>query len=240
MFYGFVLEGVYSEEDIKNPEVAKYSNAVAGWPKYKDLNNDGKIQEILDYTALGSPHPDFTYGMNTSMQYRNFDLTLSLNGRKGGYIVNGLRQTIDNMQGIFNVQKEWVNRWRSPQEPGDGIHANGPQLVHRLNSLWLEDASYIRITNLTLGYTLPQSFLQKNKVIKHVRFYASAQNLLTITNYKGANPEGQASNVNATLSPGIDNNAYPLPRNITAVSYTHLDVYKRQMACLILILTMRT
>ena len=215
MFYGFVLEGVYSEEDIKNPEVAKYSNAVAGWPKYKDLNNDGKIQEILDYTALGSPHPDFTYGMNTSMQYRNFDLTLSLNGRKGGYIVNGLRQTIDNMQGIFNVQKEWVNRWRSPQEPGDGIHANGPQLVHRLNSLWLEDASYIRITNLTLGYTLPQSFLQKNKVIKHVRFYASAQNLLTITNYKGANPEGQASNVNSTLSPGIDNNAYPLPRNIT-------------------------
>ena len=63
--------------------------------------------------------------MNTSMQYRNFDLTLSLNGRKRGYIVNGLRQTIDNMQGIFNVQKEWVNRWRSPQEPGDGIHANG-------------------------------------------------------------------------------------------------------------------
>jgi TonB-linked SusC/RagA family outer membrane protein len=215
MFYGFILDGVYSPEDIANPEVAKYPGSVAGYPKYRDVDGNGIIQEIMDYTSLGSPHPDFTYGFNTSVRYKNIDLALSLNGRQGGYIVNGLRQTIDNMQGLFNVQKEWVNRWKSPEDPGDGIHAQGPQIVHRLNSLWLEDASYVRITNLTLGYTLPNSIVQKTKVVKNVRVYASAQNLLTVTDYRGANPEGQASNVNSTLSPGIDSNAYPVPRTFT-------------------------
>jgi len=215
MFYGFILDGVYSEEDIANPAVPKYPKAVAGWPKYRDVSGDGIVQEIMDYTALGSPHPDFTYGFSSSMKYRNFDLVMSLNGRQGGYIVNGIRQTIDNMQGFFNVQKEWVNRWRSPENPGDGIHANGPQICHRLNSLWLEDASYMRITNLTLGYSLPESIIQKTGAVKYCRIYASVQNLLTITKYNGANPEGQASNVDSTLSPGIDSNAYPIPRTFT-------------------------
>src|SRR5690606_11495106 len=141
--------------DIDNPEVPKYPGATAGWPKYRDLNGDGIVSEILDYTTLGSPHPNFIFGFSSSMTYRNFDFSLSVNGRQGGYIMNGIRQTTDNLQGLFNVGKEWANRWRSPENPGDGLHAAGPQIEHRVNTLWLEDASYLRITNVSLGYTLP-------------------------------------------------------------------------------------
>ncbi len=217
MFYGFILDGVYSQEDIDNPEVAKYPGATAGWPKYRDINGDGSISEILDYTTLGSPHPAFTFGLSSLMTYRDFDFTIALSGRQGGYIMNGIRQTTDNLQGLFNIGKEWVNRWRGPDNPGDGMHAAGPQIVHRVNTLWLEDASYLRLTNVALGYTLPANlFGNSSALYQRFRIYVSAQNLLTFTNYKGANPEGQASNVNGTLSPGYDFNAYPVPRVITA------------------------
>ena len=151
------------------------------------------------------------------MNYKNVDFSFNLNGRQGGYVVNGLRQTIDNLQGYFNLTKEWVNRWRSADIPGDGIHAGGPNAVHRLNDkLWLEDASFLRVTNVTLGYTFSPQKFGKGKVFKYARIYVTSQNLFTITKYKGANPEGQASNLNNTLSPGIDNGAYPLPRILTA------------------------
>lgn len=217
MFYGFILDGVYSEADMANPDVPKYAGTIAGYPKYRDLNGDGIVQEILDYTALGSPHPNFIYGFHSNMAYRNFDLAVAFNGRQGGYIMNGIRQTTDNMQGLFNVGKEWANRYRNEENPGDGIHAAGPQIVHRVNTLWLENASYLRLTNLTLGYTVPESVWgSAAKIFKRVRVYASAQNLFTITDYKGANPEGQAANVDRTLSPGFDTNAYPVPRTFIA------------------------
>ncbi|MFZ4260714.1 SusC/RagA family TonB-linked outer membrane protein [Sphingobacterium sp. HJSM2_6] len=215
MFYGFILDGVYSTADLTNPDVAKYPGTVAGYPKYRDLNGDGIVQEIQDYTALGSPHPDFIYGFNSTLKYKNFDFSISASGRQGGYIVNGIRQTIDNMQGLFNVGKEWANRWRGDDNPGDGIHAAGPQIVHRVNSLWLENASYFRINNLTAGYVLPQTIFRGSEVFKRLRFYGSIQNLLTVTKYKGANPEGQAKNVDSTLSPGYDANSYPIPRTFT-------------------------
>ncbi|MEC3881648.1 TonB-dependent receptor [Parapedobacter sp. 10938] len=216
MFYGFILEGVYSQADIDNPDVPKYPGATAGWPKYRDINGDGSVAEILDYTSLGSPHPDFTAGFYSTVTYRNFDFSVALSGRQGGYIMNGVRQTTDNLQGLFNIGKEWVDRWRGPENPGDGMHAAGPQIVHRVNTLWLEDASYLRITNLALGYTLPTGLFNGSDVFKRFRVYVSAQNLATFTKYKGANPEGQASNVDNTLSPGFDFNAYPIPRVITA------------------------
>ncbi|PPL03953.1 TonB-linked outer membrane protein, SusC/RagA family [Parapedobacter indicus] len=216
MFYGFILDGVYSQADIDNPEVPKYPGATAGWPKYRDLDGDGSVTEILDYTTLGSPHPAFTFGFSSTMTYRDVDFSIALNGRQGGYIMNGVRQTTDNLQGLFNIGKEWVNRWRGPDNPGDGMHAAGPQIVHRVNTLWLEDASYLRVTNLSLGYTLPTGLFSGTTTFKRFRVYVSAQNLLTLTDYKGANPEGQASNVDDTLSPGFDFNAYPIPRIITA------------------------
>src|SRR5690606_2683218 len=154
----------------------------------------------------------FIYGINSSLTYKNFDLSLSISGRQGGYIMNGIRQTTDNMQGYFNVGKEWANRWRGDDNPGDGIHAAGPNIVHRINSLWLEDASFLRLNNLTLCYVLSPELVGNGKLFKRLRLYGSAQNLFTITNYKGANPEGQAASADNVLSPGFDTNAYPIPR----------------------------
>lgn len=216
-FYGFILEGVYSQADIDNPAVPKYPGSTAGYPKYKDLDGDGKITEILDYTNLGSPNPNFIFGFSSKLSYKNIDLSVSLNGRKGGYVMNGLRQTIDNLQGFFNLGKEWVNRYRNEQNPGDGIHALGPNGVHRVNDkLWLESASYLRITNINVGYTFPARFEKRSVPFKSLRIYASVQNLATFTRYTGQNPEGQGININSTLAPGYDLNSYPLARTMTA------------------------
>jgi TonB-linked SusC/RagA family outer membrane protein len=216
-FYGFVHEGVYSQADIDNPDVAKYPGATAGYPRYKDLNGDGVVNELLDYTDLGSPHPDFIYGLSNRLTYKNFDFSVNLNGQYGGYVMNGMRQTTDNLQGFFNIGKEWANRWRSDANPGDGIHAFGPNSVHRVNDkLWLEDASYLRITNLTLGYNIPSDLFGNKKHYKNLRIYMTVQNLATFTKYTGANPEGQAANMDNTLVPGYDMGSYPIPRTVTA------------------------
>lgn len=215
-FYGFILDGVYSQRNIDDTGIPKYPGSVAGYPKYRDLNGDGIISELLDYTDLGSPHPNYIFGFSNRITYSNFDLSVNVNGQYGGYIMNGIRQTTDNLQGFFNIGKEWVNRWRSEENPGDGIHALGPNAVHRVNDkIWLEDASYLRITNLTLGYTFPVE-TSSTAFYKSLRIYVTSQNLATFTNYRGANPEGQASNVDNTLAPGYDMNSYPVPRSITA------------------------
>jgi len=216
-FYGFILDGVYSQADMDNPAVAKYPGATAGYPRYRDLNGDGVVNEILDYTDLGSPHPNFIYGLTNRLTYKRFDLAVNLNGQSGGYIMNGMRQTIDNLQGFFNIGKEWANRWRSDETPGDGIHAFGPNSVHRVNDkLWLEDATYLRITNLTFGYNIPSNVFGQKEYFRNLRVYMSIQNLATFTSYTGANPEGQASNMDNTLVPGYDMGSYPIPRTITA------------------------
>lgn len=215
-FFGFILDGLYTAEDMEDSSVPKYATAYEGAGKYRDIDGDGQITEILDYTAIGNPQPDFIYGFRNNFYYKGFDLGLIINGQCGGKVVNGLRMATDNLQGFFNVGAEWANRWRSPEQPGDGIHAGvvsqTPSLGHRLNSSWVEDASFLRIANLTLGYSLPSSILKKTSFISGVRAYCSIQNLYTFTNYSGANPESKQSGIDNTLSPGLDNTSYPLAR----------------------------
>jgi TonB-linked SusC/RagA family outer membrane protein len=217
-FFGFILDGIYTAEDINDPNVAKYPTAYEGAGKYRDIDGDGTITETLDYTAIGNPHPDFIYGIRNNFYYKGFDLGVLINGQYGGKVVNGLRMTTDNLQGFFNVGAEWADRWRSPEQPGDGIHAGvvpqTPSLGHRLNTSWIEDASYLRIANVTLGYSLPQSLLKKASFISSVRASLSVQNLYTFTNYSGANPESKQNGVNNTLSPGLDMTSYPLSRTV--------------------------
>jgi TonB-linked SusC/RagA family outer membrane protein len=218
-FFGFILDGIYTVEDLTNPNVAKYPTVYEGAGKYRDLNGDGIITEILDYTAIGNPHPDFIFGIRNNFYYKGFDLGLLINGQYGGKVVNGLRMTTDNLQGFFNVGAEWANRWRSREQPGDGIHAGvvpqTPSIGHRLNSSWIEDASFLRIANITLGYSLPNSLLKKTNFISSVRASLSIQNLHTFTNYSGANPESKQNGINNTLAPGFDMTSYPLARTVS-------------------------
>ncbi|MCD8178477.1 MAG: TonB-dependent receptor [Tannerellaceae bacterium] len=218
-FFRFVSDGIYTAEDLANPDVAKYPTAYEGAVKYLDLDGDGTITEILDYTAIGNPHPDFIFGIRNSFYYKNFDLSIIANGQYGGKVVNGLRMSTDNLQGFFNVGAEWANRWRSPENPGDGIHAGvvaqTPSLGHRLNSLWIEDATYLRIANITFGYTIPQQLVRKTKFISQVRASCSIQNVATFTGYSGANPESKQNGIDNTLAPGLDMTSYPLARTVT-------------------------
>lgn len=215
-FFGYVFEGLYTAEDLENPDVAKYPTVYEGAGRYRDVNGDGLITDLLDYTIIGNPHPDFIFGITNRFSYRNFDLSVIINGQYGGKVVNGLRQTVDDLQGFFNVSKEWANRWRSREQPGDGKHYGVPVLFpslgHRMSNLWIEDASYLRIANLTLGYALPGSALERLGIISGCRFYFTVHNLAMFTGYGGANPEGQAENRSNTLSPGFDMTSYPLAR----------------------------
>lgn len=215
-FFGFVLEGIYTPEYLEDPEVINSPQVYEGNVRYRDVNGDGVINDVLDYTIIGNPHPDFIFGFTNNFNYKNFDLGVIVSGQYGGQVMNGLRQTTDNLQGFFNVDRDWENRWRSREEPGDGIHSGIPQVRpswgHRVSTLWVEDASYLRVANLTLGYTFPQNLMESTGFIKNSRIYFTVQNLAMFTNYKGANPEAQAVNRDNTLAPGFDMTSYPLSR----------------------------
>jgi TonB-linked SusC/RagA family outer membrane protein len=215
-FFGYIQQGIFSAADIADLKVPKYPTATVGSVKYKDVNGDGKITDVLDYTAIGNPYPNFTFGINNSFTFKRFDLGVIVNGQQGGKIVNGVRQTVDNLQGFFNVSEEWVNRWRSAAQPGDGIHSgvitNTPSLGHRFSTLWLEDATFLRIANVNLGYSLPEKWMKTNGFMKGARLYVTVQNLATFTRYSGGNPQGQAANIGNVLSPGFDLTSYPLSR----------------------------
>jgi TonB-linked SusC/RagA family outer membrane protein len=215
-FFGFILDGVYTQKEIEDPTVAKFPGAVAGNPKYRDIDGDGIITELLDFTVIGNPHPKFVFGFSNTFGYRNWDLMVNINGRYGGKVMNGMRQTTDNLQGYFNIGKEWVNRWINAENPGDGIHAGRPELVHRVNDkLWIEDGSYLRITNVTLGYNLSKDVTSRIGLQNGARLYITSQNLLTVTKYSGPNPEGQAQGINNTLAPNYDLNSYPIARIVS-------------------------
>lgn len=215
-FFGFVLEGVYSAEDIEQIGEVNSPQVYEGNVKYRDVNGDGSVNDVLDYTIIGNPHPDFIFGLTNNLSFKSLDLGIILNGQYGGQVMNGLRQTTDNLQGFFNVDHDWENRWRSRDEPGDGIHSGIPKVRpswgHRVSTLWVEDASYLRISNLTLGYSFADDLFKNGKFLKNARVYVSIQNLAMFTQYKGANPEGQSINTSNVLTPGFDMTSYPLAR----------------------------
>ncbi|QHT67636.1 TonB-dependent receptor [Rhodocytophaga rosea] len=215
-FFGYIFEGLYTAEDMANPEIIKTPQVYEGNVRYRDINGDGIINDLLDYTIIGSPHPDFIFGITNSFSYKRFNLNVILNGQYGGQVMNGLRQTVDNLQGFFNVSQEWTNRWRSPDQPGDGRHYGVPKLTpslgHRVSNLWVEDATFLRIANITLGYSLPDTWMERTRFIKNCRLYLTVQNLALFTRYGGANPEAQSASVSNTLAPGFDISSYPLAR----------------------------
>lgn len=218
-FFGFIFERLYNQADMDDPNLIKTPQVYPGNPKYADIDGDGVITDLLDYTIIGNPHPDFLFGFSNTFSYSNFDLMVLVNGQSGGSVINGVRQTVDNLMGFFNVSKEWTNRWKSEQDPGDGKHYGIPQYApswgHRRSTLWVEDASYLRIANVTLGYSLPAQTVERLGVLQSCRLYFTVQNLAMFTKYGGANPEGQASNISNTRAPGYDMTSYPLARTFS-------------------------
>ena len=220
-FFGFKFLGLYTAADIANPNIKPGPQVYEGMPKYMDIDGNGIIADRLDYTIIGNPQPDFIYGITNSFSYKTFDLNVVIYGQQGGQVINGLRGTVDNLQGFFNVSSDFVNRWRSPNQPGDGTHYRVPLIApswgHRVNSRWVEDASFLRIGNVTLGYSIPSELVSRLKFIKNFRLYLSGQNLATFTKYGGGNPQGQSANgtTSVVLTPGFDMTSYPLSRTFS-------------------------
>lgn len=215
-FFGYVFEGLYRDKaDLDNSP--KHNSSVIGSVKYKDVNNDGQILPFSDFDVIGNAQADFTYGFTNNFAYKGIDLSVVLVGSQGGQIMKTGNEFLTNIDGVFNVDKKFLNRWRSASNPGDGKTPTtvGGRVIYRdVNSTWIEDASFLRIQNISLGYNVNPQFVGRSRVIKGLRVYSSVQNLATFTKYSGANPEA-STNGSAVLTPGRDFTNYPLPRIIT-------------------------
>lgn len=220
-FYGFKFEGLYeTEEDLEN--YPTHSSSALGTVRYKDVNGDGKIVEEEDFEIIGDPTPDFIFGITNSFSYKNFDLNIVIDGQYGGQIMKASKQFLDNIDGIFNTTTDVLDRWRSPSNPGKGkvpTTNEGRVLFRTVNSTWIEDATFLRFRNITLGYNLPEIIVGPDKAIQAARFSLSVQNAFTFTSYSGGNPQIENSSNrgggSAALAPGIDFTSYPVPRTFS-------------------------
>lgn len=212
-YYLLKYDGVFKNQQ----ELDSYphlANAKVGDFRFVDVDGSGDIDLDKDRTICGNYMPKFTYGFGGKLWYGGFDMDFNFQGVYGNKILNLNRRYIDSMEGNANGTKIALDRWKSPENPGSGWvnRANRKQTgSNGRTSTWhLEGGSYLRLQNLALGYTLPRAFTQKFKVEK-MRVYVSGQNLFTITNYSGYNPEVNAR-PSKNLTPGEDYGTYPLAR----------------------------
>lgn len=158
---------------------------------YADTNFDGEITSA-DRTIVGNPHPDFIYGLTNTFTYKNFDLNIFLQGSYGNDVFNGSRLFLESLQGGDNQLASVTRRWQNPGDITDIPRATTDPVAasqnKRVSSRFIEDGSYLRFKNITLGYTLNQKNM-KNPHFESIRIYLSAQNLFTFTNYSGLDPE---------------------------------------------------
>ncbi len=212
-FYGYKTDGIFQnyteidtylndEGDLIQPK------AVPGDVRFVDINGDGAISDD-DRTMIGKGMPDWTYGLNLGIEYKGFDFSLMLQGAIGNDIYDATRRT--DLRYV-NLPAYMLDRWT-----GEGTSNTIPRFSFSNNNgnwlssdLYVKDGDYMRVKNVTLGYTLPKNLVNK-AFITNLRVYASAENLLTFTKYEGFDPEISAGGT----SIGIDRGIYPQARTFT-------------------------
>lgn len=212
-FYGYVTNGIFqTQEEVDNyavqiPGSDPYNRTSPGDIKFKDLNNDGVINDE-DRTFLGSPIPTTIFALNNTFTYKGFDLSIFMQGVAGNKIFNANRIYTEGMAVAYNQTTAVLDRWTGPGTSNTMPRAvfNDPNKNTRVSNRYIEDGSYLRVKNVTLGYTLPKS--ERKSVVNSLRLYLSAQNLFTFTKYTGFDPEVGAN--------GIDLNVYPVTKTISA------------------------
>ncbi|TDE14877.1 SusC/RagA family TonB-linked outer membrane protein [Dyadobacter psychrotolerans] len=205
MFYGFDFQGIVQNQ-TELDAIPKYAGQVVGSVKYRDVNEDGKI-DVNDRTTIGSPYPKFTWGMTNRFSYGKLDMSVLITGVQGSQIFDVYKRFTTNIDGVFNVEEAVKDRWRSPEQPGNGEIPTtnaSTSWSRELNSLWVKNASFVSVRNITLGYTIktPSKF--------SARVYASGQNMFLFSPYKGGWPELSYQG-NSSLAPGINYTGYPVP-----------------------------
>ena len=205
-FYLIETDGIFQTDEEATAYTAQ-PNAVAGDLRFKDQNGDGTINAD-DKVYKGSAFPDFTYGLNISLNYKNFDATLFVQGVSGSKAYNGFKLTTlypaqTSVSGA-NLSADAIDTWH-PGNTGASnfrLSNNDPNNNLRPSDFWLESTDYLRFKNVTIGYTFPEI-----KYIDRLRVYMTAQNLITITKYSGLDPE--------VTNRGIDGGQYPIARAFT-------------------------
>ncbi|WP_332369254.1 SusC/RagA family TonB-linked outer membrane protein [Spirosoma telluris] len=212
-YYTMINDGVFKNQ----AEIDAYPHTSTTRPgdfKFRDNNGDGKIDFNSDRAVTGSYFPKYTFGFNTSFAYRGFDLAVAVQGVQGHKILNLIRRYIYNMEGNGNLFRGALDRWQSADNPGNGLVNRANRLASGSNgeiSTWhIEDGSYVRVRNITLGYSLPAGVLSRLH-LSRARLYVTTQNPFTFTKYLGFNPEVN-SRPDSALSSGEDYGTYPLAR----------------------------
>lgn len=214
-FWGYSTAGLLTTADVYNSKpAAKLAGVsqVTGDRKYVDTDGDGVVT-TNDKHNLGNAQPKFTASFNNTFTYRNFDLSLFLQGSFGNKIFNLLQQQLEKTTTTANVSATLLDRWDSTANPKGRFPkvVNAP--VVQVADIYIEDGTYVRLKNITLGYNFPQDIASRI-LAKQIRIYVSAQNLFTLTHYKGLDPEANFYDQN-NLQPGIDYGVYPNYRTYT-------------------------
>ncbi|MGB0366315.1 MAG: SusC/RagA family TonB-linked outer membrane protein [Flavobacteriaceae bacterium] len=216
-YYGYKTDGIYQNQaEIDNSGIVdQIATPRPGDFKWVDVNKDGFINSA-DRTTIGNYLPDFTYGLNNRFEYNNFEFSFLLQGVEGNEVLNLTRRHMGNGEANYNSYSEWNNRWRSESQPGNGLipraNRTGGNSNNRPSDYQVEDASYLRLRNVTLAYNFPESALGDK--INNLRVYLSGTNLFTKTDYLGFNPEVNNQDDNTNVQ-GEDYGAYPLSSVIT-------------------------
>ncbi len=245
MFYGLKVAGMVRQSDMANiaaddavyiannksfphgyvlkgpPRSVGYSSTPLspGDLYFTDTNGDGVVNEA-DKGVIGTPYPKFTYGFNLNFSYKSYDISASFNGSYGNQIIDGQDYYIRNMEGSGNQYAVIAQRYRNESQPGNGHEYRASRYStqsnsSRLSDYYLQDGSFFRCTNITLGYTVPQLPFIKAIGMSSLRVYVSVDNAFTVTRYLGYNPEVDYNN-GSNLSPGVDYGKYPLMRAFNA------------------------
>ncbi len=232
-FYGWKFDGVFKS----NADAAAYLNggqqsstqnpashgvgAQGGDFRIVDVNGDGAITSA-DMTKIGNPYPKMTLGLNLNANYKGFDVSLFILGSYGNDIYNNTYYDLSGMTRLFNAGTDVLRRWRQDGDVTDipRPSASGPNV--QISTRGVEDGTYTRLKNITLGYTLPNRWFG-NKISKF-RLYVSGQNLLTVTNYKGLDPEvgyyqPAGTGVGYIGSGAVTGNGYPVVNFATGIDF---------------------
>ncbi|WP_229311859.1 SusC/RagA family TonB-linked outer membrane protein [Larkinella rosea] len=208
-FYGLVTDGIFQSQAEVDASAQK--TAKPGDLRYKDINGDGSISD-LDRDIIGNANPNFFGGFNNTFSYKGIDLNLFFQGSSGNEIINYATFDLINLTGGNNQSARVLERW-TPTKGGNTIpRANAAGGSRLLSSLHVEDGSYLRLKNISLGYTLPLRWVSRAG-FSSVKVYVAAQNYLTFTKYTGYDPEVNRYG-SSSLSQGIDYGGYPAAKTL--------------------------
>jgi hypothetical protein len=221
-FYGYETDGIFQNQG-EIDAAATQNNAAPGDIRFKDSNGDGVVNAD-DRVVIGDPFPDISFGVSFDANYKNFDTAILFTGVSGNEIFNATRYYLDGAAQLTNTGTAVLDRWTStnPSNTQPRAVLNDPNQNSRVSDRYVEDGSYLRLRNVSLGYNLPSQTLGRmlNGTFTKLRMYISGQNLFTITDYSGYDPEVGPSlgigsvNGDGNSELGVDRGQYPQPKSL--------------------------